>query len=45
MDQSTHEVRLASWRQIVERCQERPHGQSTKEWLQENNIPEKRYYY
>ena len=45
MDQSTHEVRLASWRQIVERFQERPHGQSTKEWLRENNIPEKRYYY
>lgn len=45
MDQSTHEVRLAQWRSIVERCQKRPEGQSARQWLSDHDIPEKQYYY
>ncbi len=28
MDKTTHEVRLAHWKQIVEQCQARPEGQT-----------------
>lgn len=45
MDQLTHEVRIANWKAIIERCQSRPEGQSAREWLAENNIPNKQYYY
>lgn len=45
MDQTTHEIRLANWKAIVEQCQARPKGQTAKQWLVENDIPEKRYYY
>lgn len=45
MDQSTHEVRLASWEAVVRRCQERPKGTTTKQWLADNDIPDKQYYY
>ena len=45
MDQTTHEVRLANWRTIIEQCQARPEGQTTRQWLAENNVPEKKYYY
>ena len=45
MDQTTHEVRLASWKAIIEQCQARPEGQSAKQWLAENNVSEKQYYY
>ena len=45
MDQLTHEIRMANWQQIIERCQARPEGQSAREWLAENNIPDKQYYY
>ena len=45
MDQTTHEVRLANWKTIIEQCQERPKGQTARQWLAENNIPEKQYYY
>ena len=45
MDQSTHEVRLANWESIVHQCQSRPEGQTTKQWLADNNIPDKQYYY
>lgn len=45
MDQTTHEIRLANWTAIIEQCQARPTDQTAKQWLAENNIPEKQYYY
>ncbi len=45
MDRSTHEVRLANWKAVIEQCQARPEGQSARQWLAANNIPEKKYYY
>ena len=45
MDQSTHEIRLANWMQIINNCQSRPKEQTTKQWLTENQISEKQYYY
>lgn len=45
MDQSTHAVRIANWKKVIEQCQTRPEGQTTKQWLSDNSIPEKQYYY
>ena len=45
MDQSTHDVRRANWLNIVNQCQGRPVGMSVKQWLVENDIKEKAYYY
>lgn len=45
MDKITHEVRLANWKTIVDECNNRPEGVSVKQWLAENNINEKTYYY
>lgn len=45
MDRSTHEIRLAGWKTVVEQCNSRPQGVSVKQWLAENNINEKTYYY
>lgn len=45
MDKTTHEVRNANWRSIIKQCQARPEGQSAKQWLADNGIPEKNYYY
>ena len=45
MDKITHEVRIANWRSIIEQCQARPEGQSAKQWLADNGISEKTYYY
>ena len=45
MDKTTHEVRIAHWRSIIEQCQARPEGQSAKQWLADNGISEKNYYY
>ena len=45
MDQTTHDVRLANWKVIIDSCQARPDGQTAKEWLAENNVPEKQDYY
>ena len=45
MDQTTHEVRLEQWAAIITQCQNRPAGQTAKEWLADNNISEKTYYY
>ena len=44
MDTSTHEVRLANWRSVVEQCAARPEGQTVKQWLEINGIKEKQYY-
>ena len=45
MDQSTTNIRLASWKTTIESCQARPEGMSVRQWLAENQIPEKQYYY
>lgn len=45
MDKSTHEIRLAQWKDIIEQCQSRPDGMTAKQWLAEKEIPEKTYYY
>lgn len=31
MDQSTHEVRLAHWKEVVAQCQSRPEGMTAKD--------------
>ena len=45
MDQSTSEVRMANWLTIAKQCQNRPNGQSARQWLAENGVPEKQPYY
>lgn len=45
MDQSTHDVRMTNWLNIISRCQNRPAGISAKQWLAENDVNEKSYYY
>lgn len=45
MDQSTHDVRRANWLNIITGCQQRPAGVSAKQWLADNGVKEKAYYY
>lgn len=45
MDKTTHEVRLANWKSIIEQCQQRPEGQTAKQWMMDHDISEKSYYY
>ena len=45
MDKGTHDVRYEGWIKIIQECMERPDGMSAKQWLLENNVNEKQYYY
>lgn len=45
MDKITHEVRRANWQSIIKQCQQRPNGQTAKDWLKDHDISEKSYYY
>ena len=45
MDQIIHAVRSSKWRDIIFQCQNRPTGMSIKQWMTENQISEKSYYY
>lgn len=45
MDQLTHAVRHSMWKDILLQCQNRPVGMSAKQWLKENQVSEKSYYY
>lgn len=45
MDRITHQVRLANWAKIIEQCNNRPTGTSAKQWLRDNGISDKSYYY
>ena len=45
MDQTTHEMRLKNWEHVVEECNRRPEGVTVKQWLSENGINVKVYYY
>lgn len=45
MDQITHEMRLKNWTHVVEECNNRQQGVTVKQWLHDNDINEKVYYY
>lgn len=45
MDTSTHEVRLANWKAVIEQCQSRPEGQTIAQWCEQNDVNENQYYY
>lgn len=45
MDQITHEVRLAKWKEVIKQCLSRSEGQSIRDWCKQNGVSEKRYYY
>lgn len=45
MDQITHTVRNSNWKDIILQCQNRPAEMSAKQWMAENQISEKSYYY
>ncbi len=45
MDSSTHEVRLANWKAVIEQCQSRPEGQTIAQWCEQNGVNENQYYY
>ncbi len=45
MDQIVHNVRQEYWRDIVAQCQSRPEGMTAKQWMHENGINDKSYYY
>ena len=45
MDQITHDVRRNQWLSIITSCQSRPEGITAKQWLADNGISNKTYYY
>lgn len=45
MDQITHDVRRANWLSIIKQCQNRPEGMTAKQWMADNGIRSKSYYY
>lgn len=45
MDQSTFEVRLAQWTEIVQAAASRPSGTLLRDWLDDNGISRDQYYY
>jgi putative transposase len=45
MDKIVHDVRRNQWLSIVSACQKRPEGMTIKQWLAENGVKEKAYYY
>ena len=45
MDKITHEIRLSNWKAVIEQCSLRQAGQTVKQWLADNGINEKTYYY
>lgn len=45
MDRITHQVRLANWTEIIEQCKNRPAVITAKQWLRDNGISDKSYYY
>lgn len=45
MDQITHDVRRATWHNVIKQCQERPEHTTVKQWCIDNDISEKSYYY
>lgn len=45
MDQITHDLRSSQWLEIITQCQNRPEGTTAKQWMADNGISEKSYYY
>ena len=45
MDTTTHDVRAARWLDIIHRCQTRTDGTTAHQWLANNGVKEKAYYY
>ena len=45
MDQITQDVRSSQWLEIITQCQNRPEGTTAKQWMADNGISEKSYYY
>ena len=45
MVQITHDVRRANWLSIIRQCQSRPEGMTAKQWMADNGIRSKSYYY
>lgn len=45
MDQATHSVRQANWLAIINECQSRPANVTAKQWMADNRIKPKSYYY
>lgn len=45
MDSLTHNVRRANWLNIINQCQERPANVTVRQWMKDNDINEKSYYY
>ena len=45
MDQITHDVRGSQWLEIITQCQNRLEGTTAKQWMADNGINEKSYYY
>lgn len=45
MDQITHDVRRANWLSTIRQCQNRPKGMTAKQWMADNGISSKSYYY
>ncbi len=45
MNQITHNVRCAQWLEIVTQFQKRSEETTVKQWLSDNGIKEKAYYY
>lgn len=45
MDLCTYKVRLNQWKMIIEQCQSRLEGQTAKQWMEENGVQKKAYYY
>ena len=44
MDKCTTEVRMEYWKNIIIQCQNRPEGQTAREWMNANDICEATYY-
>ena len=45
MDYGSHYYRRAHWVKIVQACQNRPSDITAKQWLKDNGISDKSYYY
>lgn len=45
MDQISHTIRNSRWKDIILQCQNRPAEMSAKQWMIENQVSEKSYYY
>ena len=45
MDQITHDVRRQNWLNIITACQNRTTDTTVRQWLSDNGIKEKAYYY